>query len=227
MINQPLSVIKEKDPINVKSVAYLGVYNRVYKRIFDLVFAIILFSLLIPLLLVISAIVVIDSGFPILYCAERGGYHGKTFRIYKYRTMVKNADRIGGDTTALNDPRITKVGRILRKAKIDECPQLFNIIKGDMSFIGPRPEILKYVNMFEGVEKLILEVRPGITDYSSLKFINLDEIVGITNADEVFEQNILKQKNILRVHYVTTISLKTDASIFYKTVQAVVKKTFC
>ena len=138
--------------------------------------------------------------------------------------MVKNADKIGGATTALHDPRITGAGVFLRKTKLDETPQLINIIKGEMSFIGPRPEVLEYVSQFKGKEKYILQVRPGITDYSSIEFINLDEIVGSRNADEVFEKEVLWKKNALRVKYVADISFLTDVKIFFRTIRMVLKK---
>lgn len=208
-------------------VAYKGVYNRYIKRIIDFCLAVVLFILLIPIYFVISLAVVIDTGFPILYKAERGGYKGESFKICKYRSMVKNADKIGGGTTALNDSRITRVGNILRKTKLDEFPQLINIIKGEMSFIGPRPELIKYTSQYEGAEKLILQVRPGITDYSSLEFINLDELVGTEeNADEIYETKVLKVKNNLRIKYVATVSFKTDIVIFFKTVFSVLEKAF-
>ena len=138
--------------------------------------------------------------------------------------MVKNADKIGGGTTALHDPRITKVGNFLRKTKLDEIPQLFNIIGGSMSFIGPRPELLRYTDQYEGEEKLILEVRPGITDFSSIEFINLDEIVGQGDADEMYEKYVLKKKNALRIRYTKEVSFKTDAKLFLTTVWRVIQK---
>ena len=131
--------------------------------------------------------------------------------------MVKNADKIGGYTTALHDPRITKVGRFLRKTKLDEIPQLLNIIKGDMSFVGPRPEVLAYTSLFRDQEKFILYVRPGITDYSSLEFSDMDATVGDGDVDKYFVENILAKKNVLRVKYVANISFRTDASLFFKT----------
>lgn len=200
-----------------------SIYNRIVKRVVDLTLAIIFFVLLLPLFLIVSLIVIIDSGFPVFYCAPRGGYKGKSFKIIKFRTMVRNADRIGGYTTAYHDPRITKVGKILRKTKIDEIPQLLNIIKGEMSFVGPRPEIIEYTERFEGLEELILQVRPGITDYSSLKFSNMDETVGDSDVDSFFVNNILKQKNELRVKYVATISFTTDMKLFFLTVFKVLR----
>lgn len=201
-----------------------GIYNRFVKRILDLILALIFAVVLAPIYLILALAVVIDTGLPIFYRAERGGYRDKPFRIFKFRSMVKNADQIGGGTTALNDSRITKVGNVLRKTKLDEIPQLFNIIKGDMSFIGPRPELLRYTAQYEGEELLIHRVRPGITDYSSIEFINLDEIVGGENADEMYEKYVLKRKNELRVKYAKTVSFVTDFKLLFITVWDVLKK---
>jgi lipopolysaccharide/colanic/teichoic acid biosynthesis glycosyltransferase len=138
--------------------------------------------------------------------------------------MVKNADIIGGGTTALNDPRITKFGNILRKTKIDETPQLINIFLGNMSFIGPRPELIKYIVNYSDLEQCILKVRPGITDYSSIEYINLDEIVGSIDAEKVYEEKILNQKNKLRLKYVKDLSILTDCKILFVTVYKVIHK---
>lgn len=205
---------------------YNGIYNRKIKRIIGLILAIILFIFLIPFYLIVSLAIIIDSGFPVFYRAERGGYRGKVFKIFKFRTMVPNADKIGGGTTALNDPRITSIGELLRKTKLDETPQLINIIRGEMSFIGPRPELLRYVEKYDNAEKEILEVRPGITDYSSIKFINLDEIVGNNNADEIYEKNVLGKKNKLRIRYAREVSLIVDIIIFFQTIIKTLKKGF-
>ena len=201
-----------------------GIYNRYIKRVLDLVLAVVFAVILAPVYLILELAVVIDTGFPIFYRAERGGYRNQPFRIFKYRSMIKDADKIGGGTTALNDSRITKVGNVLRKTKLDEIPQLFNIIKGDMSFIGPRPELLRYTSQYEGEELLIHRVRPGITDYSSIEFINLDEIVGGDNADEMYEKYVLKRKNELRVKYAKTVSFTTDFKLLFITIWDVLKK---
>lgn len=203
-----------------------GVYNRYVKRILDLLFALIFVVILSPFYLLIALAVVIDSGFPVFYRAQRGGYHDKPFRIFKYRSMVKDAEKLGGGTTALNDSRITRVGNILRKTKLDEIPQLFNIIIGEMSFIGPRPELLRYTSQYQGEELLIHRVRPGITDYSSIEFINLDEIVGGENADEMYEKLVLNRKNELRIKYAKTVSFPTDVKLLFITVWDVLKKAF-
>lgn len=201
-----------------------GIYNRYIKRVLDLVLAVVFAVTLAPIYLILALAVVVDTGLPVFYRAERGGYRNRPFRIFKFRSMVKNADKIGGGTTALNDSRITKVGNVLRKTKLDEIPQLFNIIKGDMSFIGPRPELLRYTSQYEGEELLIHRVRPGITDYSSIEFINLDEIVGGENADEMYEKYVLKRKNELRVKYAKTVSFTTDFKLLFITIWDVLKK---
>jgi lipopolysaccharide/colanic/teichoic acid biosynthesis glycosyltransferase len=179
-----------------------------------------------PIFLIVSIAILLEDGRPIFYRPLRGGYKNKPFRIFKFRTMIKNADKIGGGTTANHDPRITKVGGFLRKTKLDETANLLNIILGSMSFIGPRPELLKYTEQYDGEEKKILEVRPGITDFSSIEFINLDEIVGSENPDEMYEKYVLKKKNELRIKYAESVSFKTDCRIFFTTVWKVIQKTF-
>ncbi len=203
---------------------YNGIYNRLVKRIIALVLSLILFVVLLPVFIIISIAVAVDSGFPVFYRAPRGGYKGKPFRIFKFRTMVKDADKIGGGTTALHDSRITKVGGFLRKTKLDEIANLLCIIKGDMCFIGPRPELLQYTDNYDEAEQVILKVRPGITDYSSLEFISLDEIVGEENADEYYEKYVLKEKNKLRIRYAESVSFGTDVRLFAQTVWSVMKK---
>lgn len=205
-------------------VAYESFYNKYIKRLIDLILGIIILLLVSPVIVIVSILILLEDGRPIFYRAPRGGYHGKTFRIFKFRSMVKNADKIGGGTTQLNDSRITKVGSVIRKLKIDEFPNVINVIKGDVSFIGPRPELLRYTEQYEGTEKLILEVRPGMTDYSSIEFINLDEIVGTENADEIYEKIVLPKKNKLRVKYAATVSFLTDVKIFALTVYKVIEK---
>ena len=203
---------------------YKSIYNRVFKRWLGFLLAFLLLLVLGPFYLLISLAVLIEDGSPVFYRPQRGGYHNNPFRIFKFRSMINNADKVGGGTTALNDPRITKVGNFLRKTKLDEIPQLFNIIGGTMSFIGPRPELLRYTDQYDGEEKLIFEVRPGITDYSSIEFINLDEIVGQGNADEMYEKYVLKKKNALRIRYAKEVSFATDVKLFSRTVWGVIKK---
>lgn len=204
--------------------AYDSLYNRLFKRCLDLLLSLFFLIFAIPLYIVIGLAIVIDDGFPVFYRPLRGGYMNKPFHIFKFRTMVRNADKIGGGTTALNDSRITKVGAFLRKTKLDETGNLLSIISGKMSFVGPRPELLRYTEQYEDREKEILMVRPGVTDYSSMEFINLDEVVGTENADEMYEKLVLKRKNELRVKYAETVSFSTDAKIFVGTIVKVIRK---
>ena len=206
--------------------AYDGVYNRRIKRLIGLIVAFFFLIVAIPLYLIIGLAIMAEDGRPVFYRPLRGGYKNKPFRIFKFRTMVKNADKIGGGTTAMNDPRITKVGGFLRKTKLDETANLLNILNGTMSFIGPRPELLRYTEKYEGDEKTILEVRPGVTDFSSIEYINLDEIVGANNADEMYEKYVLKKKNALRIKYARSVGFWTDCWIFFVTLWKVLQKTF-
>jgi len=139
--------------------------------------------------------------------------------------MVVGADRFSS-TTAFNDPRVTKVGRILRKTKLDELPQLFNIIRGEMSFIGPRPEVLHYTTQYTPEQECILWVRPGITDPSSIKLISLDEAVGHDDPEGTYEREILGEKNRMRVEYATTQCFSRDVKIFFNTFGALFRKLF-
>lgn len=216
----------ERETTAQRSVArrgYASFYNRVGKRLLDLLLAVVASVVVTPVILIVGIFIAAEDGFPIFYTPLRGGYHGRPFHIIKLRTMRRDADRYGG-TTALNDPRITRTGRLLRKLKLDELPQAYNVLLGSMSFVGPRPELLRYTEAYTGEEKLILEVRPGITDFSSIEFISLDEIVGADNADEMYERHVLRRKNQLRLRYAREVSLKTDVQLFFRTVACVLQK---
>ena len=198
-------------------------YSKVIKRVIDFMLALIL---LIPALIVMLPLAVwvkLDSPGPIIYKAVRGGYHNKPFYIFKFRSMVQDADKAGG-TTALNDKRVTRAGRIMRRLKLDELPQLFNIIRGDMSFVGPRPELLKYTTQYTKEQECIMWVRPGITDRSSITFIAQDELIGEHDPVYNFETYILPEKNRLRVEYAHTQSFPLDAGLFFETIGGVFKK---
>lgn len=207
-----------------EKMAYDGIYNRCVKRILDFVISGTALLVIWPLYIVIGILIAVEDGFPVFYRADRGGYRGKTFRICKFRTMVKNADQIGGGTTALNDPRITKIGNVLRKTKLDEIPQIGQVFLGKMSLVGPRPELLKYVQMYTGEELDIMQTKPGITDFSSLEFLDLSSVVGTENADSRYESLVLAKKNALRLKYARTVSFRTDVCILFKTLAAVFKK---
>ena len=194
------------------------------KRIFDFVVASLLLVLTAPIWFVIILGILYYSPGPVLYRGLRAGRGGRTFRILKFRTMVIDAERKGGGTTALNDCRIFPFGLQLRYTKLDELPQLLNVLSGEMSLVGPRPELTVYTDRYTAEERLILSVRPGITDYSSIRFSSLDEIVGNRDADRVFEEKVLPEKNQLRLKYVRDRSFCGDLHIMGLTVYCVFRK---
>lgn len=198
-------------------------YSKVFKRVLDFLMALVLLPFFLLFLIPIAALVKLTSKGPVFYRALRGGYHNKPFNILKFRTMVVGADKYSG-TTALNDPRVTPLGRVLRKTKLDELPQIFNILKGDMSFIGPRPELLKYTTRYTKEQECILWVRPGISDPSSIKLISLDAAVGHDDPEGTYERQILEGKNAMRVAYVKSQSFFIDAALFFRTLSCVLQK---
>ena len=198
-------------------------YSKVIKRILDFLLALILLIPGLILMLPLALWVRLDSPGPVIYKAVRGGYHNQPFRIYKFRSMVVDADKTGG-CTAKNDSRVTRAGRIMRRLKLDELPQLFNILKGDMSFVGPRPELLLYTTQYTKEQECIMWVRPGITDRSSIVYISQDEIVGEEDPVANFEKLILPEKNRLRVEYARNQSFTLDAGLFWETIRGVFGK---
>jgi len=171
----------------------------------------------------VAILIKLDSPGPVLYKGTRAGKDGKSFKMLKFRTMVVNADRIGGSSTPDDDPRITRVGQFLRKYKLDELPQLINVFKGDMSLVGPRPEVQHYVDMFTEEEKAILSVRPGITDWASLW--NPDEgaiLAGAEDPEQAYMELIRPTKLRLQLKYVRERSFGVDLQIILKTIEAVV-----
>lgn len=201
-------------------------YSKVVKRAVDFVLALLLLAPCLAVMLPVALAVKLTSKGPVLYSAPRGGYHNRPFHILKFRTMVVGADRFSS-TTALNDPRVTKVGRVLRWSKLDELPQLFNVLKGDMSFIGPRPELLRYTTRYTPQQQCILWVRPGISDPSSLKLISLDELVGHDDPEGSYETKILGEKNRMRVEYARNQSFALDTGVFFQTLKCLFQKVFC
>tara|TARA_B100000212_G_C27380389_1_gene536792 strand:- start:997 stop:1617 length:621 start_codon:yes stop_codon:yes gene_type:complete len=195
------------------------------KNICDIFVAIILFILLLPIFIIISLLIKSDSNGPILYISKRSGLNAKPFIIFKFRTMKVGSHK-GPSTTSKNDLRVTKIGRFLRKTKFDEFPQLINIILGQMSFIGPRPELLKYTNLYNSKESIILSVKPGLSDFSSLKYFSLNKLINNENPDEYFEKNILENKNQLRINYAEKISFIVDFKILIKTIFKVINSIF-
>lgn len=198
--------------------------SQLLKRIFDILFSLIVLLLIWPLIIIISATVKSASPGPVFYRGIRAGLHGKPFRILKFRTMVVDAEALGGPTTGTNDKRITSIGAFLRKTKLDEIPQFINVLIGDMSLVGPRPEVLEYTALYKGEEKRILTMRPGITDYASIEFADLDDRVGSIDPDKYFRKHIMPRKTALRIKYVKEWSLWADFQILWTTLFRVIKR---
>ncbi len=190
------------------------------KRTFDIFFS--AFGLVIcsPIFLILSIAIRLESRGPVFYRGVRVGLHGKPFRICKFRSMVTDAEKLGASSTHQADPRLTHCGKYIRKFKLDELSQLINVFFGDMSFVGPRPEVQKFVDIYTEEEKQILSVRPGITDWSSIKFHNEGEIIeasGIPDADEAYEKLIRPEKLRLQMKYVKERNLWVDIKIIVST----------
>lgn len=203
--------------------------NRLYewvKRGGDICLALVLIGLLSPLLLACAVLVRRSSPGPVFYRGLRTGRYGIPFRIFKFRSMRPDAELVGGTTTGQNDPRITPIGHLLRKYKLDELPQLFNVLWGDMSFVGPRPEVAEYTDAYSLEERQILSVRPGITDLACLQFSDLQEHVGGEDPDRVYRERILPQKNALRLKYAREQSFGLDLQILVRTAGLVLFRPF-
>ena len=200
-------------------------YDRM-KRTFDVAVALVALCLLSPVLLVIAASIVATDGFPVLYRGRRIGKDGKQFDMLKFRTMVKNADAIGGSSTADDDQRITKVGAILRRYKLDELPQLLNVVRGTMSLVGPRPQVAWAVELYSPDERRVLSVLPGITDYASVRFPDEGRILrGSTDPDADYMRLIHPEKMRLSLEYVEQRSMLTDLKVIVQTLAAMVHST--
>ena len=193
------------------------------KRIFDLLFSFLGLVILSPFLLVIAILIVIDSKGDIFYLQQRVGKDNKDFNIFKFRTMRPNSDKQGLLTVGAKDSRITKIGVFLRKYKIDELPQLINVLIGNMSFVGPRPEVRKYVDLYNSEQKKVLTVKPGITDYASIKYSNENELLAKSeNPEKTYIEEIMPAKLELNLKYIKEASLLTDIKIIFKTFAKIV-----
>jgi lipopolysaccharide/colanic/teichoic acid biosynthesis glycosyltransferase len=190
----------------------------VSKRAFDIIAALLGLILLSPLLLLVSLLIKLDSPGPALFRQERIGKGFRPFRIYKFRTMVHDGPRRGGPITFGADPRITRLGRVLRQTKIDELPQLINVLRGEMSFVGPRPEVRPYVELFREDYEEILQVLPGITDLASVQYRDEAELLGrFENPEAAYIGHILPNKIKLAKDYVRRSSLFFDITLILKT----------
>ncbi|OAO79479.1 sugar transferase [Anoxybacillus flavithermus] len=203
---------------------FVKVVNNWLKITFDFVVSIVAILVLIPIFLIISFLIKIDSKGPIIFKQVRVGKNGKEFKIYKFRTMVTDAERLGKQITVGHDPRITRVGHFLRKFKLDELPQLFNVLKGDMSFVGPRPEVPRYTQLYNEEQKKVLTVRPGITDYASIKYRNENEILAKSeDPEKTYIEVIMPDKLKLNLKYIEEQSLWLDIKIIFMTLYKIIK----
>lgn len=195
------------------------------KRVFDLVVAIITFIVLSPIFIILSLAIKIDSKGPVMFRQTRVTQYGKRFRIFKFRTMVNDADKIGTQVTTKNDSRVTRVGKILRKLRLDEFPQLFNIILGDMSFVGTRPEVVKYVEKYTDEMMATLLLPAGVTSEASIQYKDEELLLSIADdADETYIYEVLPEKMKYNFRSIQEFNFFSDIKTMVRTVVAVAKK---
>jgi len=194
------------------------------KRLLDVFFSTIGLILLLPIFLIIAIFIRFDSPGPVFFGHGRVGKNFKPFELYKFRSMSANAPEKGPSITVGGDSRVTRVGRLLRKTKLDEIPQLINVLKGDMSLVGPRPEVPKYVEMFRDEYRDILQVRPGITDYATIEFRDEEAVLkGYKNPEEGYVRDVLPRKMELYRKYLKNKGLMTDIGLVFRTLWKIVK----
>ena len=190
------------------------------KRSFDIVASTIGFVVLLPLMILVAIAVLLESGWPVFYRAERTGLHGVPFRIIKFRSMRNAPAGSHSHHSGDDDPRITRVGRFIRKYKFDELPQLLNVIFGKMSLVGPRPETTEYTKLYSEEEMIIFSVRPGITDEASIQFADLGSILAGGDPDELYFEKVWKPKMALRMKYVREHNFLGDLKLIFRTLGA-------
>ncbi|GAB6064801.1 sugar transferase [Deferrisoma palaeochoriense] len=177
-------------------------------------------AVLSPLFVVIAIVIRIDSPGPVFYKARRVGKSGRIFHLYKFRTMIHGADRVGPAITARADARVTRVGRILRRLKFDELPQLFNVLRGDMSLVGPRPEDPRYVALYTPEQRQILAVRPGITSAASLAYRHEEELLAGEDWESVYRTRVLPDKLAIDLEYLYGRTVLSDLKLILRTIVA-------
>jgi len=223
----------EELPENMKNDYVRKYYDILYakrislfaKRIFDIIFGVLVLVILSPVFLVISIAIKLDSRGPIMFRQTRITQYGKKFRIFKFRTMVANAEKIGTQVTTKNDSRITKVGKILRKYRLDEIPQLLNVITGDMSFVGTRPEVVKYVERYSQEMMATLLLPAGITSEASINYKDEEQLLASAiDADETYINEVLPGKMKYNLESLENFSFFGDIRTMFRTVFAVTKK---
>ncbi|OFX36973.1 MAG: glycosyl transferase [Bacteroidetes bacterium GWA2_32_17] len=189
------------------------------KRFTDIFLSFLAILVLLPFMFVISLIINFESNGGFFYFQQRVGKNGKDFKLIKFRTMYVGADKKRLITVGTNDKRITGFGKFLRKFKLDELPQLFNVIAGNMSIVGPRPEVRKYVNLYNEVQKEVLSVRPGLTDYASIEYIEENKLLAESDdAEKMYVEKIMPRKLELNLKYIKNQTFFTDLKIIFKTI---------
>ncbi len=193
------------------------------KRVFDIFFSVFGIVLLSPLFFIVALLIIVENGFPVFYTQKRVGKRGVEFSLLKFRTMIKDADKNGLLTVGGRDARITKVGYYLRKTKVDELPQLINVLIGDMSLVGPRPEVKKYTDLYTEKQQQVLTVKPGITDYASIQFVDENDLLGKSeNPEATYIKEIMPKKLELNLKYIQESSLITDLAIIFRTIAKII-----
>lgn len=197
-------------------------FSLVIKRLFDMIISIVLLVLLSPVFLIVSLFIMSDSKGPVFYRQERVTQYGKVFRIFKFRTMVQDSDKLGALITINNDSRITKIGKNLRKYRLDEIPQLLNILSGDMTFVGTRPEVPKYVDYYTDVMKATLLLPAGVTSKASIEYKDEGKLLKeAIDTDNVYINKILPKKMNINLDSIRDYSFHKDIGILFKTFIAV------
>ncbi len=190
------------------------------KRFFDITLSSLTFVILSPMFLTVAILIKLDSPGPVFYRGVRVGRYGKPFRIFKFRTMIVDAEKKGPSSTAAEDPRITKTGKFIRRFNLDELPQFINVLKGEMSIVGPRPQVPWAVELYTEEEKIILSVRPGITDWATIWIRDEGEMLwGSADPDKDYLEKIWPEKRRLQLEYVTNHSLWIDFKIMLLTLK--------
>ena len=194
------------------------------KRFFDITSSLIVLTIGLPFFIIISLLIALDSKGGIFFIQKRVGRNNVDFGLFKFRTMRPESEKAGQITVGGKDPRITKIGYLLRNFKLDEFPQLLNVILGDMSIIGPRPEVRRYVDIYSKEQLKVLAVRPGLSDFASIEYINENELLGKSeNPEKTYIEEIMPAKLKLNLKYIQQKSFSTDIKLIFKTIGKILK----
>ncbi len=195
------------------------------KRLFDILFSLMILLLFLPFGIILSLFIVVESKGGIFYKQERIGKNGNPFYLLKFRSMRTDADKLGKLTVGMRDPRITKIGYFIRKFKLDEFPQFINVLKGEMSIVGPRPDVKEYVDLYSSEERKVLEVKPGITDYASLEYFEESDLLAkSSNPEKTYIEEIMPAKLKLNQKYIANPTLLVDLKIIFLTAKRILAK---